>query len=449
MNSSDYLSFNKSIYTIPQTNSFKSRRADVYSDRLIPSHGSLREQEITQFLFESHVAFSETPYRRELARACFDMKLDDLLRLRVHRFKRSPQIDHSLHGEIQRQTRVNHAARTIQGTKPPMPLNRYECPEAMADLGCNILDVSVRDMFAIAIEDTVHYRSWLDRQVDCIRIDSPSVVTSVKWMHSGADLALGTDDGMLELWDVETKVCKQSLFIDDFRVISSATVSDTSTMLFTGTGSGLVTHLDFRQKNAVVVEVETKLCAARGISVSPDEKHLLVGSGKQRMRLFEVNSMNHSVGFSAHQNVVKALAWHDNSRNFFTGCAGGDRSIKVWSMDPNRNPALQSTQATGADVTSLHWVKNRLFSTSGFGDPANGLMSWKVDFRTFQCANDHALEAHEDRVMESKLSKDRTKLVTFGADETLCLWDISGSVQRVDLPHREQKRPLQDQFTIR
>lgn len=427
----------------PATKKLKTAMKNkAHSDRFIPYQGSKRDHDIVQYKMTSSKILEQesywTPYRSALAEGCFDMDVKDFRKLGVHLWKPAPQLDHSITAEYKRLNTVTDVGTTVLKTKAPRLLKALAAPQVLDDFYLNLMDLSSQNVCALALLNDVHYLSS-DRQ-SCLKRDADTdeiYVSSVKWVNAGHHLAVGDKAGMLQIWDIERNFCQRTISSAGYRIGVSATSNDDSLVIFTGSRDGGIRKLDLRVKAAQISYWQAGIDDICGLSISPDEKYIASGSNDNSVRLYDVNAGSYTEPLSvikSHGAAVKGLAWHQNSHYLFTGGGGSDRSIKMWDMNHPEAPTLLCSEKTDNQITSLQWVKNRLFSTGGLGGSSNPLAVRKVDLINRQMFTEHEVVAHDNRILISRLSKDQTRLFTLGVDEAVKIWDISESVVQPQRP---------------
>lgn len=429
----------------PATKKLKTAlKNKAHSDRFIPYQGTKRDHDIVQYKMTSSKNLEQeiywTPYRSALAEGCFDMDVKDFRNLGVHLWKPAPQLDHSITAEYKRLNTVTDVGTTVLKTKAPNLLETIEAPKVLNDFYLNLMDLSSQNICALALLNDIYYLSIssdvhgsFKRNAD----DDETYVSSVKWVNGGHHLAVGDNDGKLQIWDIERNICQRTISSAGYRIGASATSNDDALVIFTGSRDGGIRKLDLRVKAAQISYWQAGIDEICGLSISPDEKYIASGSNDNDVRLYDVNAGLSTEPLSvikSHEAAVKGLAWHHNSHYLFTGGGGGDRSIKLWDMNHTEAPTLLCSEKTGNQITSLQWVKNRLFSTGGLGASSNPLTVRKVDLINRQIFVEHEVVAHDNRILLSRLSKNQTRLLTLGVDEVVKIWDISESVVQPQRP---------------
>ncbi|EDO33006.1 predicted protein, partial [Nematostella vectensis] len=109
----------------------------------------------------------------------------------------------------------------------------------------NLLDWSCNNHLAVALSGFVYL--WNASSGDIVqlcKLDSPdSYVGSVSWIAEGNYLALGTSDGAVELWDVESQKRIRNMTGHPSRI---GALSWNSFIVSSGCRSGKIHHHDVR-----------------------------------------------------------------------------------------------------------------------------------------------------------------------------------------------------------
>ncbi|EDO33700.1 predicted protein [Nematostella vectensis] len=304
---------------------------------------------------------------------------------------------------------------------PQVPERILDAPDLIDDYYLNLLDWSCNNHLAVALSGFVYL--WNASSGDIVQLckmDSPdSYVGSVSWIAEGNYLALGTSDGAVELWDVESQKRIRNMTGHPSRI---GALSWNSFIVSSGCRSGKIHHHDVRAAEHHVATLDKHTQEVCGLKWSPDGKYLASGGNDNLLNIWDANisasgiSTNSLFCLSQHQAAVKALDWCPFQRNVLASGGGtADRQIKFWNA--STGSCLNSID-TKSQVCSILWSKEYKELISSHGYAQNQLIVWKYPSMTKMTE----LTGHSCRVLHMAMSPDGQTVVSAAADETLRLW---------------------------
>jgi WD40 repeat protein len=213
-------------------------------------------------------------------------------------------------------------------------------------------------------------------------------VTELAWSPDGCQLASGSDDNIIHVWDTQTGRVKQKLAGHDSMV--------------------------------------------SGVAWSPDGQMLASGSRDRTVRIWDVRTRRELSSLRGHRNSVGSVGWSPDGKIIASG--SWDMTIQFWDAKTKSN--LKSLQETGA-VNKVAWSPDGLRLASGSSDPEVNV--W--DARTGEIVQ--KLKGHSDGVYGLAWSPDGQMLVTGSADRTLRLWNShTGQCERILEGHLQTIRSV-------
>ncbi|GMH38022.1 hypothetical protein BSKO_05906 [Bryopsis sp. KO-2023] len=223
------------------------------------------------------------------------------------------------------------------------PFKTLDAPDLKNDFYVNPVDWSSSDLLAISLGTTIYLWNATTQEVSrlCDLAVHHDDVSSVAWSRSSGYLAVGTQRGLIQLWDPNEK--KKIRDIEEHWV---------------GLGSFDGVPTLWRRE------------------WSPDNILLASGGNDNVVNVWDVRGTHRPEWvISGHNAAVKALAWSPhNTRRLASGGGLSDTTIRIWNVSSHK--CLHHKDA-GAQVCGLHWSKNcnEIVSTHGYN--TSSIKLWK------------------------------------------------------------------------
>ena len=303
---------------------------------------------------------------------------------------------------------------------------------------------------------------------------------SSSFMDNGVCLALGLNNGTIELWDIEKQIKIRTLVGHSDRV---GTLTWNGYNLYSGSKDTNILSHDVRIKNHLIMKLSgghnKEVCT---IKWNSDFKYLASGGNDNLVCLWDVrgkneknkssfwdilnsqsddenenenddnieeddyeynlesngtnniddnnkyklNSINKKNNIiepltiiNKHKGPVKALAWSPWQRNVLaTGGGKKDNVIRFYNADTK---SVIGEYNTGSQVCQILWNKYEKEIISSHGNSKNSICVW-----TYPKMNKIAeLNGHLSRALYMAMSPDGCTLVSGSSDETLRFWNIN------------------------
>ncbi|XP_036371225.1 cell division cycle protein 20 homolog isoform X2 [Octopus sinensis] len=305
-----------------------------------------------------------------------------------------------------------------------------DAPEILDDYYLNLLDWSANNQLAVALAG--HLYLWNAGTGEIKQLtemeSSDAYISSVAWVKEGNYLAVGTSEGVVELWDVFKEKRLRSMTGHSGRV---GALSWNSHILSSGSRSGHIHHHDVRVAQHLQGNVAGHTQEVCGLRWSPDGMYLASGGNDNLLNIWAaeggrlVPQSQPLYSLTYHQAAVKALAWCPwQPRLLASGGGTADRHIRFWNCNTGSN--VQSID-TKSQVCAMLWSAEHRELISGHGYAQHQLTIWKYPSMTKVAE----LTGHTARILHLAMSPDGSTVVSAGADETLRLWKcFAGSEQK-------------------
>ncbi|XP_051498786.1 cell division cycle protein 20 homolog B [Apus apus] len=312
--------------------------------------------------------------------------------------------------------------RAVTIMKPSMPLEpevKLHISGLRNDYYLNILDWSLENLIAIAVGPAAHiWNGGTLQAVEGIDLNSSSkYISSLAWIKEGTCLAIGTSDGEVQLWDIETKKRLRNMF-GHLSVVGA--LSWNHYILSSGSRLGSIHHHDVRVAQhhvGTLCQNKQSICSLKWSLIN---QLLASGSSDGILNIWPsdpgVKLQSKPLKTIPHSSAVKAVNWCPwQSKVLATGGGMKDGILRVW--DINREKIIQST-ATGSQICSLLWLPKTSELMTGQGLPGNQIKIWTYPI----LKNSSELYGHKGRVLHVAMSPDQSRLFSVAADGIACLW---------------------------
>jgi len=297
-----------------------------------------------------------------------------------------------------------------------VPCKVLDAPQLQDDFYLNLVDWSSSNCLSVGLSNCVYlWSACTSRVTKLCDLGADDLVTSVSWTQRGTHLAVGTNRGEVQIWDVGQ--CRKLRTMTGHRA-RVGTMSWSGYVLSTGSRDHYILHRDVREQSHYMA----RLCGHKqevcGLKWSFDETQLASGGNDNRLFIWNLRSATPVLKFSNHVAAVKALAWSPHQHGLLSSGGGtADRCIRFWNTINNTN---LSCIDTGSQVCNLSWSQNvnELVSTHGYS--LNQIIVWKYP----SMSKVVTLTGHTYRVLYLALSPDGKTIVTGAGDETLRFWNV-------------------------
>ncbi|MEE6515396.1 hypothetical protein FKM82_024147 [Ascaphus truei] len=285
----------------------------------------------------------------------------------------------------------------------------------------NLLDWNLENLVAIGLKSTAHIWSGVNNSVThTINLHSPSTyISSVSWIKVGTCLAIGTSDGEVQLWDIETQKRLRNM-LGHMSVVGA--LSWNQHILSSGSRLGHIHHHDVRMAQHQVGTLchKQSICSLKW---SPSEKHLASGSSDGHLNIWSCDpgatKINTPLQSIPHPTAVKAINWCPwLSETLGVGGGMTDGHVRIWDISTGKN--IHSAN-TNSQICSLLWLPETKELVTGHGPHKNQMTVWQYP----SLSKVTELYGHRGRVLHLALSPDQKRIFSAAANGTACIWKYS------------------------
>jgi cell division cycle 20-like protein 1 (cofactor of APC complex) len=211
----------------------------------------------------------------------------------------------------------------------PMPFMTLYTPELLDDFHLNLVDWSSKNIASVGLGSCVYL--WYIRRRAFPRLRDFSrdgdFVISVAQNEGGNLLAVGTDHGYVQVWDVAANEPVNKMEGRLGKVCSLAWDGD---VLPSGSSDTLILQHDVRMSSLAaersLVGDEGGVCSLKW---SPDKQYLASGGSDKRLLVWNMHSLSPLQTYTQHLDAVKAIAWSPRHHGLLASGGGmADRCIR-------------------------------------------------------------------------------------------------------------------------
>ncbi|GER30388.1 WD-repeat cell cycle regulatory protein [Striga asiatica] len=311
---------------------------------------------------------------------------------------------------------VSHSPVKAPRKVPRSPYKVLDAPALQDDFYLNLVDWSPHNVLAVGLSNCVYlWHASSSKVVKLCDLGGDDSVCSVGWAHRGTHLAVGTNNGKLQLWDASR--CKRIRTMEGHRLRVGA-LAWSSSILSSGSRDKSILHRDIRAQDDYVSKLTGHKSEVCGLKWSYDNRELASGGNDNRLFVWNQHSTQPVLKYCEHTAAVKAIAWSPHLHGLLASGGGtADRCIRFWNTTTNTQ---LSCMDTGSQVCNLVWSKNvnELVSTHGYSQ--NQIIVWKYPTMSKLAT----LTGHTYRVLYLAISPDGQTIVTGAGDETLRFWNV-------------------------
>ncbi|WFD00143.1 substrate-specific activator of APC-dependent proteolysis [Malassezia yamatoensis] len=334
----------------------------------------------------------------------------------------------------------------MQARKPArsiskVPYKVLDAPELADDFYLNLVDWSKQDVLGVGLGRCVYLWSAATSSVTklCDLQNAQDSITGVSWSDRGHQLAIGTDSGLVQIWDVEKQKLLRTMMGHSARV---GALTWNNYVLSTGSRDRIIYHRDVRVPAHHIKTLLGHRQEVCGLRWDPTQEYLASGGNDNKLLVWDEMSETPLYRFHEHTAAVKAIAWSPHQQGLLASGGGtADMKIRFWNTQTGVPLSVIDTES---QVCNLAWNKtsNEIISTHGYssGQVHNQIQLWRYP----SLSHVATLTGHTMRVLYLAMSPNGNSIVTGAGDETLRFWDLNNPKR--DALHKRENRSLQSSF---
>ena len=302
-----------------------------------------------------------------------------------------------------------------------VPFKVLDAPDLADDFYLNLVDWGSSNILGVGLGSCVYMWNSTTGRVTKLCDLQDDIVTSVSWIQRGSHVSIGTNKGLVQIWDAER--CRRLRTMTGHTARVGA-LAWNDHILTSGSRDRLIYHRDVRQPDQFLRKLAGHKQEVCGLRWNTEDGQLASGGNDNKLMVWDKLSETPLWKFSDHTAAVKAIAWSPHQHSLLASGGGtADRRIKFWNTATGS--CIQEID-TGSQVCNLAWSKNSNEIVSTHGYSQNQIVVWKYPSMT-QVAS---LTGHTYRVLYLAMSPDGQTVVTGAGDETLRFWKCFNKRER-------------------
>lgn len=254
-----------------------------------------------------------------------------------------------------------------------------------------------------------------------------SPVASLAFSTDGTLLLAGSWDGLVRLWDVESRTDLRT-FVGHVSSVTSVAFSPDGTQAASASVDGTVRLWDVATGDEVAGFHE-HTGPVFGVAFSPDGTHIASVGSDRFIRIREADGGAMVGAFAGHTLPVLSVAYSPDGTRITSG--GLDQLVRLWDVQAQTEVA--AFNGHNDSVTSVAFAPDGARIASGSAD--NEVRVWEIaDGSTVRTLADHG-----DQVLAVAYSPDGSRIASGSRDKTVRLWDSDTGAEQSKLEgHRRQ-----------
>ncbi|RNF11153.1 putative cell division cycle protein [Trypanosoma conorhini] len=364
------------------------------------------------------------PYTNKLARTLFPDTQSTVLGIHsqvLHQLK-TPESEQERYrnslGVIFEENRARNFRSKAFRVVARAPERILDAADMIDDFYLQLIDWSVKDVLAVGLQGAVYL--WDAKTYNITRLPCQRPLDgfycSVSWSGDGKLLGLGTNDGSLEVWDVETQCITRRLQQHTDRV---GALSWNGSAIASGSKDATVRVNDLRAPGAswTLRCHQESVC---GLRWAPDGVRMASGGNDNQLLLWDSRAFSERpqpvLRLNKHTAAVKAIAWNPVQHNLLLSGGGSeDKMLRFWNTSTGECINCHNAES---QVCGVLWNLRGTELVSSHGFSHNRLTIWK--YPTMRRVAD--LTGHTSRVLHLCMSPDGEVVASAAGDETIRFW---------------------------
>ncbi|KAF5191723.1 Fizzy-related like, partial [Thalictrum thalictroides] len=225
---------------------------------------------------------------------------------------------------------------------PRSPYKVLDAPALQDDFYLNLVDWSSNNVLSVGLGNCVYlWNACSSKVTKLCDLGVDDSVCSVGWAQRGTHLAVGTNNGTVQIWDAAR--CKRVRTMEGHRLRVGA-LAWSSSLLSSGSRDKTILQRDIRAQEDFVSKLTGHKSEVCGLKWSYDNRQLASGGNDNRLFVWNQHSVQPVLKYCEHTAAVKAIAWSPHLHGLLASGGGtADRCIRFWNTSTNSHLSCMDT----------------------------------------------------------------------------------------------------------
>ena len=293
----------------------------------------------------------------------------------------------------------------------------------------------------ISLFDTVSCSLYAELDISN-NSDKEIFIRSVSFSPDSKQLAVGSEDCLIRIWDLETRKIIHSISCHKQEVYAVEYTPD-GRYVVSGSGDRTIKIIDIERGESVATldafptlpPHEFKDYGITSIAVSSDGSLIASGCIDKIIRIWQFATKKLVCSLEGHVNTIYSISFSPDSRYIASGSL--DKTIILWERQPSSNAERENKASTQAEDFCLNFKTKNVISCHNhfvlsvtFTPDSKYIVScskdmtihiWNIAAGTTQLI----LEGHTDTVFSVSISRDSKLLASGSGDKSARIWEMS------------------------
>ena len=261
---------------------------------------------------------------------------------------------------------------------PKTPYKVLDAPKLKNDFYWNLLDWGRNNMIVVGLASNWYLWNANNGKVSKLKELKNDYFTSLSFNTNGTTLAFGSNQGKVQIWDINKAVWIRGDFKHSGKV---GVISLNNNMLISGSRDKSIIVRDIREKPWKYQKIKRHSQEIVGLKWDESGQNLASGGNDNKLFVWDIRNFSKAkCRFRGHSAAVRAISWSPHKENIVVSGGGtSDQTIRFWDIFNGKQIQCLNTSSQVWQI-SFSQNANQFVSTHGFSsikENQNQVWVWK------------------------------------------------------------------------